>query len=399
MGMAASQARLLSLTARLHDVEYKAQNVMSQKIALATQKDGLYKEYCDALEATEFKVAYRNDDASTRLVDANYNSVCTYNPDRMQQLYALRDNNTGKIIVSQEVADNYECYGNDKYAFAYAMLGFDNNYNFPHTEEMAGDGLTPDETGMFVGKIGGATDSEGSPFNYVTEPDGSTSLYMTECEELAYEENKDQFPELEEKYNAIFEADMPQKQEALDEFREELYNCLGEEIFDYMNMSKSDDLEYAPEQDYPDLTWSDIKQEFNYYVNLWSAINGAGGCQVVDSQYTEGEQGNTWFQNMLETGLATLMAYDISGHKNEWTDTSVATSTNNNYIQEVSDDTAVKKAEAKYEHELEILNRKDTKFDTELSKLETERKSITTEMESIEKVRDDNIDRTFGIFS
>jgi hypothetical protein len=60
---------------------------------------------------------------------------------------------------------------------------------------------------------------------------------------------------------------------------------------------------------------------------------------------------------------------------------------------------AAKKAELKYTHELEVLNRKDTNFDTELSNLETERKAITTEMESIEKVRDDNIDRTFGIFS
>ena len=186
---------------------------------------------------------------------------------------------------------------------------------------------------------------------------------------------------------------------ALNDFRKFLYDNYGEEIYDKMNINKAGDKDLDNDLDYPDQTWGDIKQEFNYYVNLWSAINSAGGCQVVDSQYTEGEQGNTWFQNMLETGLATLMAYDITGHKNEWTDTSVATSTNNNYIQEVPDDAAAKKAEAKYEHELDILNRKDTKFDTELSTLETERKAITTEMESIEKVRDENVDRTFGIFS
>ena len=45
------------------------------------------------------------------------------------------------------------------------------------------------------------------------------------------------------------------------------------------------------------------------------------------------------------------------------------------------------------------MNMKDTKFDQDLSKLETERTSITTEVESIQKVRDDNIERTFGIFS
>jgi len=59
----------------------------------------------------------------------------------------------------------------------------------------------------------------------------------------------------------------------------------------------------------------------------------------------------------------------------------------------------MKKAEAEYEHELDIINRKDTKFDQDLSKLETERTSITTEVDSIKKVRDDNIERTFGIFS
>ena len=55
MGMAASQARLLSLTSRLHDIELKAQNIQSQKIALATQKDELYQDYCDALDATSIK--------------------------------------------------------------------------------------------------------------------------------------------------------------------------------------------------------------------------------------------------------------------------------------------------------------------------------------------------------
>ena len=101
MGMAASQARLLTLTARLHDVELKAQNIMAQKISLATQKDGLYQEYCDALEATAFKVAYWDGAAGTKLVDANYASVCTYNENRVKQ-YALKDNQSGLMLVPQE---------------------------------------------------------------------------------------------------------------------------------------------------------------------------------------------------------------------------------------------------------------------------------------------------------
>ena len=51
MGMAASQARLLSITARQHDVEYKAQAIQHAKIQLATQQDQVYQEYQAALDA------------------------------------------------------------------------------------------------------------------------------------------------------------------------------------------------------------------------------------------------------------------------------------------------------------------------------------------------------------
>ena len=42
---------------------------------------------------------------------------------------------------------------------------------------------------------------------------------------------------------------------------------------------------------------------------------------------------------------------------------------------------------------------KDSKYDRDLSKLETERSAITTAMDSIKQVRNDNVERTFGIFS
>ena len=45
------------------------------------------------------------------------------------------------------------------------------------------------------------------------------------------------------------------------------------------------------------------------------------------------------------------------------------------------------------------IDKKDQMFDMDLSKLETERTALTTEYESVKKVIEDNIDRTFGIFS
>ena len=394
MGMSASQARLLTLTARLHDDELEAQNIMSQKIALATQKDELYQDYCDALDATSIKVAYWNGGTGTTYVDANYASLCTYNPQRVKQ-YVLKDNQTGLMIVSEEVKEMYESFGNDKYAFAYAMLGFEENFNWEESGRLS-------EAGKFVGVIGICHDCEESDLNYIKEDDGSYSLYMTECEQMVFDEVKDSDKNgLLEKYNEIGEAkDTKAKQKALDEFREILYDNYAKEIFAYMNIHKAGDKTvHFNDLSYPILEWSVFKGEFDYYVNLWSAIKNAGGCQTVDPRYESGDEGNLWFNNMVEAGMVTIQVWDGTGARKEWSDTSVATSTNNNYLQEMQNDKDLKKAEAEYEHELGILNRKDTKFDTELSKLETERTSITTEMESIEKVRDDNIDRTFGIFS
>ena len=160
------------------------------------------------------KVAYWNGGTGTTYVDANYASLCTYNPQRVKQ-YALKDNQTGLMIVSEEVKEMYESFGNDKYAFAYAMLGFEENFNWEESGRLS-------EAGKFVGIIGICHDCEESDLNYIKEDDGSYSLYMTECEQMVFDEVKDSDKNgLLEKYNEIGEAkDTKAKQKALDEFRE-----------------------------------------------------------------------------------------------------------------------------------------------------------------------------------
>ena len=71
MGMAASQAGLLNLTARMHDIEFEAGCKQSQLVKLATQQDAIYQEYNEALDAKKITVAYHGD-TSTNYVDANF---------------------------------------------------------------------------------------------------------------------------------------------------------------------------------------------------------------------------------------------------------------------------------------------------------------------------------------
>lgn len=387
MGMAASQARLLSLTSRLHDVELRAQAIESQKIALATQKDELYENYCAALDATKFQVAFTGADGVGKNWEiASFKNLCTYMGKERYQDYALKDNKSGLLIESEEVVNNYKKYNGDKYAFAWAMLGYLPN----ETNDWMDVGVSS------VAENGGYADETGAHFTLErsSNVDGGNSL-MSGVEYAAYEKaTGDNKTTLDNLYNdvktALEEGDTKKRDEAVKSFREKLYSI--PETRDYI-MSQQEGAG-------SNKTWDDIADEFNFYCRKFEAIKSAGGCTKIDPQFETGSKGETWLKNMVEAGMITILANDEpKGASANWKDTSVATSTNGNYLSEVQDNKDLKKAEAEYEHELGILNTKDTKFDRDLSKLETERTSITTEMEAIKSVRDDNIDRTFGIFS
>ena len=384
MGMAASQARLLTLTSRLHDVEYKAQNVMNQKIALSTQKDELYQEYCDALDATKIQVAYMNNDGTTSFVDANFSTLCGYNPNRTKN-YSLIDSKTGKVYVTEETENIYNEFSNsDKYSFAWAMIGMGRSFSY-------------DDTDLSLGAYGQGTEiGVGKLQDSIDYGDGENNLFMTDAERYAFANHSDK---VTAEYDALQEAlegdDTDLQKEALQTFRDALYNNaeIRKDIYEYMRRDKQ-----APQDppEYDETFPEDFPlDEFNFYANLFEEIQSKGGCTSVPPQCESGDNGNSWFNNMVETGRIIIEYFDGK----DWTQTSVATSTNTNMLVEVQDDANLKKAEAEYEYELDKINDKDTKYDQDLSKLETERSSITTEMDSIKKVRDDNVERTFGIFS
>ena len=342
MGMASSQARLLSLTVRLHDVELKAQNIESQKIDLATKEDAVYKRYMDALDATKINVAFYTNGIDKTYMEANYNSLCTFNEARCKQ-YSLIDNSSGLVLVNQDIKDAYDKFGKDKYAFALTLMGAD-----------------------------------------ISDLEQLSSIETDACKCATTGENAN--TTLKQKYNAMLAAEGEDKSSAQDAYRENLYKCSAQEIYDACCCNQSDDSDFNV-------------NELNFYINLWNAIVSAGGCQVIDREFETGDDGTNWLNNVVHAGIVTIQEFNASGHKGEWTDTSPATSINKNNLQELKDETDVKKAEAKYEHDLKIINRKDTQFDKELSTLETERTSMKSEIESIKKVKDDNIERTFGIFS
>ena len=395
MGMASSQARLLELTARIHDTTLQAQHIMNDKILLATQKDQLFQDYCDKLDAKKIQIATGFNGLSRTYVDATFDNVCKYDPTRTQQ-YALKLADTGKIVVDSDVANKYKYFSNDRYAFAWAMLGLGGQFNWELDKDGHETYYLDGSQGQYLGVNTDVSGGENYEFN--------THLLMTEVEEIVYNNHQDNLSgnlkSAYEKYNEA-EPGSSEQWDAFLEFRENLYSSYGGEIYQYMILDKSDNENRDPENGqivagFPE-NFSEIKSEFDYYLRLFDEIHSAGGCVCVDDYAGEDGTNNEWFNQMINSGTMLIDMWVDS--RTGWQETSLATCTTNNYIQEVQDETDLKKIEAEYEYELDIINSKDSKFDQDLKNLETEKKALETERDSLKTVISENEERTFGIFS
>ena len=124
MGMAASQARLLTITSRIHDVEYQAQMIQSAKMQLALREDEIYRRYNEALDATTLTFQ----DMKGNRVQANFNNLCGLgsidNNIGTNKHYVFRDS-SDRLIVPSEIYDTYQ--NEDPFQYAMKMVtGADN---------------------------------------------------------------------------------------------------------------------------------------------------------------------------------------------------------------------------------------------------------------------------------
>lgn len=272
MGLASSQARLLTLTARQHEIEYKAQRLEAMKLQLANDSDQVYNEYMRKLDATKIQYKIIESDGSIRFDNATFAKL------------------TGKFLF---------------------------NVNGTICKD-----LTEVKKAVKDQKI--ISDEKGE----LTASDSYTLLTTLVSEGIV------------------------------------------------VLMQVSDEPESGWEYDASTGTVTEIQ-----YRNPET-----GNVEKTYSQTDSSADGN--FSSVLD-GETDAVAYKV------FKDTSVSTST---LIQEVSDEKELKKAEAEYEANMNRINKKDTRYDTELSQLETERNAIKEEIETLKTVAKDNVDRTFKIF-
>ena len=122
MGMAASQARLLSITARLSNNEDSGQNISFAKQRLADQTQQITNEYNEALDATKLTVLTGFNGAEANYEDISYNRMTCLQMAETTKQYVVTDTK-GRVLVTEQIADAYTMSKGDYNKFL-AQLGY-----------------------------------------------------------------------------------------------------------------------------------------------------------------------------------------------------------------------------------------------------------------------------------
>ena len=181
MGMAASQARLLTLTARLADNELRSQTINNAKMRLATQSSQASDEYVSALNKAQLQFANTDLTGASQNQLLTFNALSAYSPYNTQ--YGLV-NSAGLLLVSEADAANFKAAGGnlEKFLQAYG-IGWNTTYFGDVTDDsiakslvdVYGSGKTDDFYAKYM-----ATLTNGDLKNYYERYDANSySLEMS----------------------------------------------------------------------------------------------------------------------------------------------------------------------------------------------------------------------------
>ena len=112
MGMSASQARLLSITARLSDNEMKQQSLTYAKQRLSDNTSQVNDQYLEALEKTKYQVLTGYNGTEACYADVSYNQLTDFNSVATGKQYLVKDNK-GKVLVNDDIATAFKAGNGD----------------------------------------------------------------------------------------------------------------------------------------------------------------------------------------------------------------------------------------------------------------------------------------------
>ena len=450
MGMAASQARLLSITARLTNNENSGQSISYSKQRLADQTQQITNEYNEALNTTKLTVLTGFNGSDATYTDISYDTMTNKQMAANTKQYVVTDTK-GRILVTEDIANAYkQSAGNynqflaklgysqsdmtvqniaslsatdkqdaaqkiheawDKY---FASVGIecsddehkgiydDGTYRFKWNNV-----LDTNDKGEYLDKDGKViTADEAKTKGYSSVGSGYASWAVLgddgkptgEYNPINYEGTTEESRELFDYAMAITESFMRTEKNLKAEGKSAEMN----EVFDPKKYTLNLD--------------SSNKADLNYYKNIFSKMQSSGYFTYTNTPATAKDdpehykyasvgtgtagnvqksplKDNTVFEAALRDGSLRLEYYSTTSKSFKTT-----TISEDNCIQEVSDERAIARAESKYNQDMADLENQDKKLDLELKKLDTEHSALQTEYDSVKNVVDKNVESSFKTF-
>ncbi len=186
MGLSSSQARLLNLTARMHQIEYKAAKLEAQKLQMANESTRVYEDYLDALDKTKVQykvlttdgsVTYRDITNYQDFLDAGY--ALDYNGRVFDGTETYVDNNNlvykkaGSITITHAQIDKANDPDPDKRVPVPYSITTPGTYYLLSTKE--GTKVSKTEAPVYTPLTGGAVTLKDNP---------ATGTYAQLCHEI-----------------------------------------------------------------------------------------------------------------------------------------------------------------------------------------------------------------------
>lgn len=450
MGMAASQARLLSITARLTNNENSGQSISYSKQRLADQTQQITNEYNEALNTTKLTVLTGFNGSDATYTDISYDTMTNKQMAANTKQYVVTDTK-GRILVTEDIANAYkQSAGNynqflaklgysqsdmtvqniaslsatdkqdaaqkiheawDKY---FASVGIecsddehkgiydDGTYTFKWNNV-----LDTNDKGEYLDKDGKViTADEAKTKGYSSVGSGYASWAVLgddgkptgEYNPINYEGTTDESRELYDYAMAITESFMRTEKNLPENDKLGKRNAVFDPKVYTLNLDSSN------------------KADLAYYKNIFSKMQSSGYFTYTETPATAKDdpehykyasvgtgtagnvqksplKDNTVFEAALRDGSLRLEYYSTTSKSFKTT-----TISEDNCIQEVSDERAIARAESKYNQDMADLENQDKKLDLELKKLDTEHSALQTEYDSVKNVVDKNVESSFKTF-
>ena len=443
MGMAASQARYLSLTARKNNTEYAGQQINQQRTTLSNESAnynnqllGLNVPTAPSVDSfTKITYSWETMDGTKSTINSivpntdvntnqKYNYVIDYSYSQVS-VKADNQNNAGKLNVDEIAIDTPVVYTAGALTLTNGSYAVTNTGVTPNTNGISNYMYTSPATATpanqaYVGMQTGATPAtysfyaatavgNGYTYDSTSAPLLANQAITATTQALTYKMGGKNLEALD---NTVGSIDANKIKTLSDQYaiaHKDDNNgaagatnngSAGQRWFSYTNTNEntgSKTIYYYAENDLSKDIWSDNDKD---------GIKKESGDSAIINRWTIGNE----TESKQEDNVPVYIARSSTGQMTELT---IGESTYTLTTNTVQDSDAYNNATNKYEYEkakydksiddidakIAIVQQQDRSLEIKLKQLDTEQEAIQTEMDSVKKVIDKNIESGFKTFA